>query len=195
MEILLKGGEISVIDKWSKAEIALKSGADLVVELPTIYSVSSAENFAEGAVKILNSFNMPTSLIFGSECGDVKTLSKFADILLEKPKEYVSILNHELETGLSFPKARENALLMYLNDIRKYANVLSEPNNILGIEYIKAIKKLKSNVQPLTIKRIESKYNSKEITSKFASATAIRDIIKNDSNLDRIKSFVPKSTY
>ncbi len=202
MEIFLKDGEISIVDKWSKTEMALKNGADLVIELPTVYSVSSAENFAEGAVKILSSFNMPTTLSFGSECGDVDTLSKFADVLLKEPKEYRSILNHELQTGISYAKARENALLMYLNDIRKYANVLSEPNNILGIEYIKAIKKGKTNIQPLTIKRVGTKYNSKETKAKFASATAIRDMIfnnnndnNNEINLEEIKNFVPKSTF
>ena len=75
MEIFLKDGEISIVDKWAKTEMALKNGADLVIELPTVYSVSSAENFAEGAIKILSSFNMPTTLSFGSECGDVDVLT------------------------------------------------------------------------------------------------------------------------
>ena len=195
MEIFLKDGEVSLIDKWSKTEMALKNGADLVIELPTVYSVSSAENFAEGAIKILNSFSLPTTLSFGSECGDVNVLSRFSDVLLRQPKEYRSILNHELQTGISYPKARENALLMYLNDIRKYANVLSEPNNILGIEYIKAINKLRANIDVITIKRVGTKYNSKETKAKFASATAIRDMIKNDGDITNVKNFVPKSTF
>ena len=195
MVIFHKDGDVSVIDKWSKAELALKSGADLVIELPTIYSVSSAENFAEGAIKILNSFDMPITLSFGSECGNIKILERFADILLNEPAEYKSILNHELETGISYPKARENALLMYLNDIRTYANILSEPNNTLGIEYIKAIKKLKSNITPITIKRIGTEYNSKEIKSKFASATAIKEIILQDKNLNNVKNLIPKYSY
>ena len=195
MVILLKDGDTSIIDKWSKAEIALKNGADLVVELPTVYSTSSAENFAEGAIKILNNFNIPVTLSFGSECGNIGTLNSFADILIKEPKEYKSILNHELQKGISFPKARENALLMYLNDIRKYANILSEPNNTLGIEYIKAIKKLKANITPITIKRVGTNYNSKEIYSKFASANAIREKLLNDNNIESVKKLLPTTSY
>ena len=194
MEILHKGGDTSILDKWSKAQMALRCGADLVLELPTVYATSSAENFAEGAIKILNSFNMPVTLSFGSECGNIETLNNIADILLTEPKEYQSILSHELKKGLSFPKARENALLMYLNDIRRYANVLSEPNNILGIEYIKAIKSLKANVTPITIKRIGTNYNSKEISSRFASATAIRQKLL-DNDVEGIKKLVPKYSF
>ena len=188
-------GEPSLIDKWSKAEMALKNGVDLVIELPTVYSTSSAENFAEGAIKILNSFNMPTILSFGSECGNIEILQKFADILISQPPEYLSILNHELKTGLSYPKARENALLMYLNDIRKYANVLSDSNNILGIEYLKAIKKLKSNISAVTIKREGANYNSTSISKKIASATAIRKVIFQTKELTKVISVMPQESF
>jgi predicted nucleotidyltransferase len=187
-------GNTSLVDKWSKAEMALKNGVDLVIELPTVYSISSAENFAEGAIKILSSFNMPTTISFGSECGDLNVLQNFANIILSEPKEYVSILNHELQNGLSYPKARENALLMYLNDIRKYANILSEPNNLLGIEYLKAIKKLKSNVTPLTIKRIGAEYNSINVGKKYASATAIRQVLCKTKDTSNLKNVVPEET-
>jgi predicted nucleotidyltransferase len=187
-------GNTSLVDNWSKAEMALKNGVDLVIELPTVYSISSAENFAEGAIKILSSFNMPTTISFGSECGDLNVLQNFANIILSEPKEYVSILNHELQNGLSYPKARENALLMYLNDIRKYANILSEPNNLLGIEYLKAIKKLKSNVTPLTIKRIGAEYNSINVGKKYASATAIRQVLCKTKDTSNLKNVVPEET-
>ena len=173
-------GNVSLIDKWSKADMALSHGVDLVIELPTIYSTSSAENFAYGAVKILDSLNIVDYISFGSELCDVDILEKFADILHKEPPRFVSLLNHELSKGLSFPKARENALLMYLNDIRRYANILSSPNNILGIEYIKALKKLKSHIKPIAIRRINVGYNDLGVNNNFASATAIRDkIIKN----------------
>ena len=103
--------------------MALMAGVDMVIELPTIYSISSAENFASGSIKILNSLNMQTTLSFGSECGDINTLNKFATILVKEPSEYVTMLNHELSKGLSFPKARENAMLLYINDIRNSANM------------------------------------------------------------------------
>jgi len=172
-------GDTSLIDKWSKAQMALQNGVDLVIELPLLYSISSAENFAEGAVKILNSFNIVDYLSFGSELCNVHILADFANVLYNEPKEYVAILNHELSKGFSYPKARENALLLYLNDIRKYANVLSSPNNILAIEYLKALKKLDSPIIPVSVKREKVDYNSLELNGNFASATAIRKIARN----------------
>lgn len=173
----MQRGIPSVIDKWTKTEMALLCGADLVIELPTVYSISSAENFAQGAIKILNSLKLIDTISFGSETSDIQILDKFASVLYQEPKEYVSILNHELSKGFSYPKARENALLMYLNDIRKYANVLSSPNNILGIEYLKALKRLKSPITPMTIKREKVGYHDNSTVNGFASATAIRKMI------------------
>lgn len=185
-------GDTSIIDKWSKAEAAIKCGMDLVIELPVLYSISSAENFAEGALKILDAFGNDVTISFGSECGDLETLNSIANVLYDEPKEFTTILTHELSKGLSYPKARENALLLYLNDVRKYANVLSDPNNILGIEYLKAIKRLKSKVTPLTIKRIDAGYNSLKIKDRLASATAIRNLIKNNED---VKKLMPAPSY
>lgn len=120
--------------------------------------------------------------------GNLSILNEFADIFYNEPKEYLTILNHELDKGLSYPKARENAILFYLNDIRKYSNILSSPNNILAIEYLKAIKKLKSKILPITIKRIDEGYNSLNVKGRLASATAIRNLIKNNEN---VKKLVP----
>ena len=184
-------GDTSIIDKWSKTEMALKMGVDLVVELPTVYSICSAENFAEGAIKLLSSFGNNVTLSFGSECGNISILKQIANILYDEPKEYLTILQHELSKGISYPKARENALMFYLGDVRKYANILSSPNNILGIEYLKAMKKLKSNISAITIKRTGTDYNSNEINENFASATAIRNLIKSNKN---ISEYLPKSS-
>lgn len=186
-------GNVSLIDKWAKANMALTNGADLVIELPTIYSISSAENFAYGAVKILDSLNIVDYISFGTELDNMEVLEKCADILYKQPQKFVNLLNHELSKGLSFPKARENALLMYLNDIRKYSNVLSSPNNILAIEYIKALKKLRSHVKPIAIKRKNAGYNDLEITSNFASATAIRKKIIDNTPAGLSKLMPPNS--
>ncbi len=184
-------GDTSIINKWSKTEIALRYGFDLVIELPVLYSISSAENFAEGSIKILDAFDDVT-LSFGSECGNLDTLDSIAKVLYNEPKKYTTILTHELSKGLSYPKARENSLLLYLNDVRKYANILSNPNNILGIEYLKAIKKLKSKVTPFTIKRIDEGYNSLKVQDKLASGTAIRNLIKNNKD---VKDLMPTPSY
>lgn len=185
-------GDTAIIDKWSRTEMALKNGIDLVIELPVVYSISSAENFAYGSMSVLDKLGIVDTVSFGSEVGDLTILDSIAEILCTEPKEYVSLLNHELSRGISFPKAREKALLMYLNDIRKYANVLSNPNNILGIEYLKALRNLKSNLTPMTIKRKDSDYNSTAIKDVFASSTAIRKIITKPSSLSKV---VPEETF
>lgn len=187
-------GNVSLIDKWSKADMALLNGVDLVIELPTIYSISSAENFANGAIKILNSLKIVDTLSFGSEFCDLDVLEEIAEVLINEPSEFKTLLEHELSKGLSFPKARENALLMYLNDIRKYANILSSPNNILAIEYLKALKKTKSSIKPLAIKRINVGYNELETKNNFASATAIRQKII-DNTPAGISKLMPASSY
>ena len=186
-------GNVSLLNKWDKANMALTNGADLVIELPTIYSISSAENFAYGAVKILDSLKIVDYISFGSELADMEILDQFADVLYKQPQKFINLLNHELSKGLSFPKARENALLMYLNDIRKYSNVLSSPNNILAIEYLKALKKLKSNIKPITVKRKGAGYNDLEIANNFASATAIRKKIIDNTPAGLSKLMPPNS--
>lgn len=187
-------GNVSLINKWDKANMALAEGADLVIELPTVYSISSAENFAYGAIKILNSLNIVDYIAFGTELDDINILDKCADILYKEPQKFVNLLNHELSKGLSFPKARENALLMYLNDIRTYSNVLSSPNNILAIEYLKALKKLRSHITPISIKRKNAGYNDLEITNNFASATAIRKKII-DNKPAGLSKLMPANSY
>jgi len=187
-------GGTSLVNKWTKAEMALICGVDLVLELPTIYSVSSAENFAEGAVKILNSTGLVTNLSFGMEANDVSSLNNIANVLYQEPKEYVTMLNHELSKGVSYPKARESALMMYLNDIKRYANILSSPNNILAIEYLKALKKTKSFITPVGIQRKKVFYHEEKIVDEFASATALRRLMQHQQ-YDEMRKVMPKASY
>ncbi len=187
-------GNTSIIDKWTKTKMAIAQGADLIIELPTIYATSSAENFAEGAIKILDSLGIVDTLSFGIEAKDLATLNNIANVLYQEPREYVTMLNHELSKGVSFPKARENALMMYLNDIKRYANVLNGSNNILAIEYLKAIKKLKSPLRPIGIRREKVLYNDEFIVDDFASATAIRKMIACKQFGD-ITKVIPRTSY
>lgn len=187
-------GNTSIVNKWTKARMALLNGADLVIELPTVYSISSAENFAEGAIKILNSLGIVDTLSFGMEAKDISTLNNIANVLYSEPKEYVTILSHELKKGNSFPKARENALMMYLNDIKRYANIMAGSNNILGIEYLKALKRTKSTINPVGIKREKVLYNDKYIVDEFASATAIRKMLMT-KQLGDISKVMPRNSY
>lgn len=187
-------GNSSVINKWKKAEMALKSGVDLVIELPVIYSVSSAENFAFGAIKILDELKIVKSVSFGTETSDMAALNNIANLLVQEPKEYQNFLQEELKKGVSFPKAREIAVLKILNDNIRYGNILSSPNNILGVEYLKAIKRLKSRMKPHLVKRERVFYNDDAVVDDFASATAIRRLLARNQTED-LSKVLPKSSY
>ena len=185
-------GDTALVDKWTRAEMALKSGVDLVIELPTLYAISSAENFADGAIKILNSLGVVDYISFGSEIGELSPLNDVASILYKEPKEFSNLISKQLKSGLSYPRARELAVSMYFGTSKKYKEVLENPNNILGIEYLKALKKHRSSIRPITIKRDYSDYNSKTIKSGIASATAIRTMIEKNKNIHYV---VPYETY
>ena len=187
-------GNTSLVNKWAKTKMAIENGVDVVIELPTVYSISSAENFALGAIKILDSLKVVDTLCFGTETSDSAALNNIANVLLNEPKEYVTMLNHELNKGLSYPKARDNALMMYLNDIKRYANIMSGSNNILAIEYLKALKKLKSPMVPMSIERKNVYYNDERIIDEYASSTAIRKLVANNQ-YDEIRKVMPTNSY
>ena len=132
----------SIINKWEKSKIALQNGIDLVVELPTIYAISSSDNFAHGSIKLLNLLNV-SDIFFGSESENLDYMNEISDILINEPIQYQNYLHEELNKGLSFPKSRENALSRYLG---KELDILHLPNDILGIEYIKFLKKENSSI-------------------------------------------------
>lgn len=189
-------GDVSLVDKWTKTKMALAGGIDLVIELPVLYAISSAENFADGAIKILNSLNIVDYITFGSECGDITILDDVADVLIKEPKDYQTLLSHELSKGVSFPKARESALMMYLNNVRRFANVLSCPNNILGIEYLKALRKRDSFIRPITIKRKEANHSDNifSSSSRYASGSSIRNFC-NSPDITDLQRVVPEFSY
>ena len=187
-------GEPSIIDKWSKAKSALINGIDLVLELPVLYATSSAENFADGAIRLLNSLGIVDDISFGAEVSDISILDDLAEVLYREPREYKVLLSSELSKGLSFPKARENALMMYMNNQKVYSNVLSSPNNILGIEYLKALKKCKSSINAISINRAGVQHNKIEFSDSFTSSSAIRDSISKDFFTDT-KELMPINSY
>lgn len=186
-------GEVSIVDKWTKSEMALANGADLVIELPTLYAISSAENFADGAIKILNSLKIVDYISFGTETEDMNKLNIIANALYNEPKEYKELLDKSLKMGKSFPKAREEAIVGYLND-KSYSSILSSPNNILGIEYLKSIKKHKSKIKPICIKRKDAGHLNLEYNGEIANATYIRELVKRNRMKD-VKKFMTPSSY
>ncbi len=194
-------GVPAVIDKYTRTKMALENGADLVLELPLFYAAGSAEYFAMGAVTLLDKLGVVDSLCFGSECADIYALSKIASILLEEPALYRSILQENLKKGLSFPKARSTALAACLPD-PACAEAIISPNNILGIEYIKAIGKRTSSIQPYTIRREGAGYHDDMLLTDIfedsppkSSASAIRQSIDNEGGISRIREHVPESVY
>lgn len=191
-------GEPAIINKWARTKAALLSGADLVIELPVIYSTSSAEGFAFGAVSILNSLGIIDNICFGSEIGDIEKLYYISKILYEEPEEYKYILKNYIKSGLSFPLSRQKSLYKYIIDkndvnvnIKDIENIIKNPNNILSIEYIKSLIKLNSKIKPYTIKRIVNNYNDEKLTGIISSATSIR---KNFYN-EEIKNALPEYCY
>ncbi len=191
-------GEPAVFEKRIRTEMALRCGADLVIELPVCYAAGSAEYFAEGAVGTLDALRVTDVLCFGAEgvpngpeTDSAKSLSeaffKVARILLEEPKPYQAALRNGLRQGLTFPQARADALGACGSSLE----LIASPNNILGAEYCKALLKFDSAIRPLPIERVQSAYASEALTGKYCSAAALRRVIKEDPAAEGAAAYIP----
>lgn len=179
-------GEATITDKFTRTKMALLNGVDLVLELPVPVATASAERFAEGAISIFEQSHIISSISFGSECGDIATLTKIATTLIHEQDSVDRLIKEHLKTGLSYPRARQEALIEFLgteslSNTTDLLETLKSPNNILGIEYIKALTKLHSTITPFTIKREGAAYHDSSIEGHIASATAIRNELLNGS--------------
>lgn len=181
-------GAPAVMPKHLRAESALLSGASLIIELPVCFATGSAEYFAQGSISLLNQLGCIDSICFGSECGDLHLLKEIAQILANEPIEYQTALKQALKEGASFPAARQEALNIYSD---KYSEILASPNNILGIEYLKALAKIHSKMEPFTIKRIGAGYHDMDIDGQFSSATAIRSDIYQLADVNSSSESLP----
>ena len=170
-------GEPALLEKYARARMALLSGADLVLELPVSVSTASAEGFASGGVQLLSSLGIVDTLCFGAETEDLPLLSRIACVLLREPEEYRTVLLRELSCGHSFAEAREQALRETMPEETQLSMVLSSPNNILALEYLKAVKRTGSSLQPQLLQRKGAPYHSESLTGSLPSATAIRKMI------------------
>lgn len=189
----MQRGEPAIMDKWTRAASAVSSGVDLVIELPTVFALNSAEYFGYGACYILNHLGVIDSLVFGSEDGNIDAVKNISHLLMNSKEDISKIIAKHMSDGHSFPKAREMAIVE-LNTDNNDLN-LSKPNNILGIEYFKALLHLNSKIQVDTVKRISSDYNDQNLKSEISSATAIRKHILGNGVLDELKSNVPPATF
>ena len=185
-------GAPAFVDKFTRTKMALRCGADVVLELPIYYALGSAEYFAQGAVSTLNRLGCIDYLCFGSECADLSLLTETARILNDEPSSFRDTLSKELKKGLSYAAARQKALMTCLKekDISFPDSVLSSPNNILGIEYIRALLELNSPIKPFTIKREGEDYNS-EALSELPSAKAIRSALLEKNDFSLLSSCIP----
>lgn len=194
-------GEPSIIDKWTKAKMAIDNGVDLVLELPFIFATQSAERFAYGAVSLLDNLKVVDYIAFGSELGQVKPLQEIAKILVEEPIYFKDRLLHYLNLGNSYPVSRSYALRDYCQSLNHpnlaledVVGILKNPNNILAIEYLKSLRILNSKIKPITIKRIGSSYGDTTINNKISSATGIRHVLLN-KGLEAVREKMPSESF
>ena len=195
-------GEPAISNKYVRARMALEAGADMVVQIPTAYCCSSAEIFALAGVKIANSFDNVTHLAFGCETENYDLLKEVAKFFANEPKEFKEKLKKFLDQGDSLPVSRQKAMeemmkedKVVFSEITETLNILTKPNNILAIEYLKALYKTKSNIEPIFTTRSNSDYNSADLNGKDSSATAIRTRLLTKGKIKSIKKLVPNFTY
>lgn len=195
-------GEPAITNKYVRARMALEAGADIVVQIPTAYCCSSAEIFALAGVKIANSFDDVTHLAFGCETENFDLLKEIAKYFANEPKEYKEKLKKFLDQGDSLPVSRQKAIeelmkedKVEFSEITETLNILTKPNNILAIEYLKALYKTKSKIEPIFTTRSNSDYNSADLNGKDSSATAIRTRLLQKQKVKSIKKLVPPFTY
>lgn len=172
-------GHMAICSKWERAEAAVKCGIDLVVEIPTVFACNSAPVFASAAVEILENLGADW-ISFGSESGNIEELKEISRAMNEKETLIEKLVREKVKEGLSYPRARRDAVALILGD--KKADLLDLPNNILAIEYLKRIQ----NAKPVTVKRQGPGYNELEPCEDMASASAIRSMVKSSKNVETL---------
>jgi len=175
-------GECAIYPKHERARAALKNGADLVIEIPSFFSMSSAQSFAYAGVVLLDALNV-RKISFGSESGDIEKLKAVAEAISDS--DFENKLLEKLSTGMTYAAARESALRDISGEL---ADIIKTPNNILGIEYINAINKISSDIEPTTISRLHTQHDSSESLNGFISASELRKKIKNR---EEVSEFLP----
>ncbi len=170
----LQRGVPAMWDKYTRAKMCTSCGIDLALELPFAFATGSAMDFAMGAIHILNSLHSVDYLCFGAETADLNKLKSIAKVVVEEPEQYKHLIRNNLSIGMSYPGARENALTKYFND-SELTDIISQPNNILAIEYISALIRTHSSIEPIIIERKQAMYHDSTLYGSISSATAIRE--------------------
>lgn len=206
-------GAPALIDKYTRAKMALSCGADLVLELPVLWSTASAEYFSSAGIALLDQIGVTDAVCFGCETVDTEGFFSLARFLSEETAAYRSALNTFLKNGNSYPKAREQAVLASITEVSHNTDIspgedssssslsaiLSSPNNILGLEYCKALYKRGSSIQPFPIQRVGKGYHEEDLDSDFVSATGIRSYLNGTmdfySDLTALKEWMPEAAF
>ncbi|MCI8327852.1 MAG: nucleotidyltransferase [Lachnospiraceae bacterium] len=204
-------GAPALIDKYTRAQMALSCGADLILELPVLWATASAEYFACGAVSLLDQLGVTNALCFGCETPDNSAFFALSRLLCEEPVEYQIALNTALKEGCNYPKARQEALYSIFKNDSSHSQItdsishdslpliLGSPNNILGLEYCKSLHQRNSSIYPVPIQRIGNGYHESDLDSDFVSATGIRSYLNDSMNfysdLPALKAWMPQKAY
>jgi len=190
----LQRGVPALCDKFIRTEMALRCGADLVIEIPTLWATASAEYYAHAGVALLAATGVVTHLAFGAETDDLEALLEVASILKKEPDVYRAVLANSIRSGNAFPVARKNALVTSLPHFteEKLDELLDNPNNILALEYLKA---MPDSIKPILIKREGAGYHDTEINTELPSASAIREAIFVDADMHNISNAMPQDSF
>ena len=190
----LQRGVPALCDKFIRTEMALRCGADLVIEIPTLWATASAEYYAHAGVALLAATGVVTHLAFGAETDDLEALLEVASILKKEPDVYRAVLANSIRSGNAFPVARKNALVTSLPHFteEKLDELLDNPNNILALEYLKA---MPDSIEPILIKREGAGYHDTEINTELPSASAIREAIFVDADMHNISNAMPQESF
>ena len=186
-------GEPAMADKWVRASMAVNNGIDLVLELPFAFAANNAEFFAAGAVDLLDRLGCVTHLSFGSESGDIGLLKETAAFLTTESDELKSGIKEFANQGVSFPKARYEAVKRCIG--KEGADVLKDSNNILAVEYLKQLRLRNSAIEPFTVTRYGTCYHDKGTFESIASATAVRHNLRETGEMDSIKEYIPGPSF
>ncbi len=179
-------GDVAYMDKLDRARLAVRSGADLVIELPVQYSLSSAEKFAEGAVYLLDSLGAVDELSFGSECGDTDRLLKALETVKSTAISHGDDIRCIMEKGYTYPRALSSVIK---GTEPETAEIISSPNNMLAIEYLRALRKFTSSIKPFTIRRAYAFHDGITAKNGFASASFMRERLAADHSVSAISEY------
>lgn len=182
-------GDIALLSKFDRAKMAIDAGIDVCIELPTPWAMATAQTFAGGAVSILHRLGVVNKLFFGSECGDIALLERAADLCLDT--NFMEMITSQLKNGTTFAAARQTVAGRIDPDA---AEILNSPNDILGIEYICAINREKSSMEPVCIKRQGVAHDGEKAQDNYLSASQIRKIVAQE-NFDILKPYMPKFCF